>query len=278
MGRDRSARAREAIPPSLVPIAVIVGVVAMAVVGPVAVSWGLGLRPTLVLSELALVAPAMLALVGFGVPFRRGLGVAPMPASGLALSALAGVTLWLASLGLVEVQYSLWSPPEGFLETFRRLHAALRPSGPVDALVSVAAIALAPAFCEEALFRGAAFASFLTRLSPGFANVGAAVLFGLIHLDLNAQGVPALYRVPFAFAVGIGLGILRLRAGTLAAPIAAHAALNTLTFLVAPLADDPGAGLPAPRPWVGLGLLAAGAAASVLVIRRVRVDSAQSGT
>jgi membrane protease YdiL (CAAX protease family) len=270
MGVDRSVPAKRAVPPALVPVAVVLGMVAMTLLGPLAIRAGLGLRPTLVLSEMALMAPALLALVGFGIPFRRGLGLEPMPASGLALSALAGVTLWLASLGLVEVQYAIWQPPEGFLETFRRLHAALRPSGPLDAIVSVAAIALAPALCEEALFRGAAFASFLTRLTPSVANAATAALFGLIHLDLSAQGVPAFYRVPFAFAVGVGLGILRLRAGTLAAPIAAHAALNTLTFLIAPLADDPAAGLPEPQPWVGLGLLAAGVAASVLVIRRVR--------
>lgn len=176
------------------------------------------------------------------------------------------------SLGLFELQYAVWRPPAGYLEAFQRLHAALRPSGPIDALVSVAAIAVAPAVFEELLFRGVVLPALLRALGNWGAIFGSALLFGLIHLDLvNPGGL--FYRVPFAFAVGLGLGLLRVRTGSLLPSILAHALLNTITFVAEPLAEDPSAGLPDPRPLLGAALLIPGLAVAALAIKRI--DSPQ---
>ena len=110
----------------------------------------------------------------------------------------------------------------------------------------------------------------LPSLLPAFGRVAAvavtAALFALIHLDA--------YRSAFTFALGLALGALRLRTGSLLAPVLAHALVNTITFAAAPFTDDPAAGLPAPRPLLGLTLLTAGAAFAMLFMRRVRfVDS-----
>ena len=92
------------------------------------------------------------------------------------------------------------------------------------------------------------------------AILASAGLFGLIHLDATGGAASALtaYRVPFALAVGLGLGLLRVRTGSLWPSLIAHATLNTITFAVAPFADDPSRGLPAPEPWKGAGLLVFG--------------------
>jgi hypothetical protein len=58
-----------------------------------------------------------------------------------------------------------------------------------------------------------------------------------------------------------------VRTGSLAACVLAHAALNALTFAVAPFVDDPAQGLPEPRPLLGLGMLVAGSLATALVVR-----------
>jgi hypothetical protein len=58
-----------------------------------------------------------------------------------------------------------------------------------------------------------------------------------------------------------------VRTGSLAACVLAHAVLNAMTFAVAPFADDPAQGLPDPRPLLGLGMLAAGSAATAVVLR-----------
>jgi membrane protease YdiL (CAAX protease family) len=87
----------------------------------------------------------------------------------------------------------------------------------------------------------------------------SAVVFAVIHLDP--------YRTPFTLVLGLALGFLRVRTGSLAACVVAHAVLNALTFAVVPFADDPSEGMPDPRPALGAGLLLAGSAASWAVLR-----------
>ena len=238
-------------------------------------SRSLGLRPALLASEVGLALPALLAVALLGGTWSEALGLRRISGRVVALSLLAGAAFWAASLGLFELQYTVWRPPPGYLEGFERLHAALRPSSPLDALLSVAAIALAPAVFEEVVFRGAVLPALLGSVGSWGAIVGSAALFGLIHLDFSTPGA-AFYRVPFAFAVGLGLGLLRVRTGSLLPSILAHALLNTITFVAEPLTEDPGAGLPDPRPLFGLALLAGGIVATALVIKRI--DSPQASS
>jgi len=230
MSQDRSIP-REALPFVLAPIVVIAGWKLMGTIMGVALSLGLGLRPALVAAELSLALPALVALALVPAPWGTALSLRRIPGRLTAVSLAAGVAFWVASLGLFELQYAVWRPPPGYLEAFQRLHEALRPSGFLDALISVAAIALAPALFEELLFRGVVLPSLLRSMGAGWAVFGSAVLFGLIHLDGSVPGA-TFYRVPFAFAVGLGLGILRVRTGSLYPSILAHALLNSITFVV----------------------------------------------
>jgi membrane protease YdiL (CAAX protease family) len=273
---------RTSLPASLASALVLPGWGAMLLLaGPLVGS--LGIRPLLLASELLLVAPAVAVCLLAGVSARDGLGYRPMSRRVAALSLLAGAAFWIASLGLLEVQYSFWKPPEGYLEAFQRLHAALRPANAFDLLLSVAAIAVAPAFFEELLFRGVVLPALLRRLGAVAAVATSAALFGLIHLDvsfvllgLTRHDLPtllgALYRVPFALAVGLGFGVLRVRSGSLWPSTLAHAFLNTTTFLIEPLVEDPSATTD-PNLWLGAALLGVGLAVSVLLLRSGSVGS-----
>jgi membrane protease YdiL (CAAX protease family) len=249
-------------------VVVVLGVLAMGVAGQLAAP--LGVRTALFISELFLVLPALAGLVILGMPLARALALRPIDRRTALASLGAGLALWAASLGVFELQYVLWRPPEGYLEAFRRLHEQLRPTGPMEAAYSVLAIAGAPAVCEELLFRGVV----LGALRRPFGDTGAvfvsAMLFGIIHLDLATAGPPVLYRVPFAFVVGVGLGLLRLRSSSLLPAVYAHALLNTVTFSLAPWVDDPAQGLPDPRPFVGLALFAVGGGLFAVLLRVVR--------
>jgi membrane protease YdiL (CAAX protease family) len=245
----------------MAPVIVVAGMAAMVLVGPPA--FVLGLRPALLLSELALVVPGLIALAAFGVPLRAGLALVPIGSRTALFVAACAAALWVASLGLFEVQYALWAPPPGYLEAFQRLHEALRPRNAADALVSIVAIAAVPAVCEELVLRGIV----LPALLPAFGSAGAvatsAALFALIHWDL--------YRAAFTFTLGLALGALRVRTGSLLAPILAHALVNTITFAAAPFTDDPAAGLPPPKPLFGLALFTFGTAFTLLFMRHARV-------
>jgi len=261
MDKGGSVPGRTRLPAGLVPVVVLAGMGAMVLVAPYAFS--LGLRPALLISETALVGPGLLALAAARVPLPDGLELNPIGSRIAWLVVAAAGALWVASLGLFEVQYALWAPPPGYLEAFQRLHEALRPRNAADALLSVVAIAAAPAICEELLMRGIVLPSLLPALGRAAAIATSAALFALIHWDL--------YRAAFTFALGIALGILRVRTGSLLAPMLAHALVNTITFVAAPLTDDPAGGLPEPRPMLGLALLAVGAGLTFVLIHRARV-------
>jgi membrane protease YdiL (CAAX protease family) len=229
-----SVRERTALPATLAPIVVILGVIAMGV--PVALAGSaaarghsIGLRPLLMASELLLIVPALLALLLLRRPVGESLGLRAVGRGTLVAAACGGAALWAASLGLLELQSVIWPPSEAFLETFRQLHAALKPRNAMDAAFSVAAIAVFPATCEEILFRGAVLPALVRPLGATGAILASAVMFGLIHLDPVGDAA-AFTRIPFAILVGVGLGLLRVRTGSLVPPILAHGVLNTITF------------------------------------------------
>lgn len=262
MDNDGSDSPTPLLHPLMAPAAVALGVAAMVEAGRLAPV--LGLRLTLIACECALGLPALLL---FAQPeVRRAMGARGVRAVTALCAVLSGSALWAASLGLLELQYAVWTPPPGYLQQFQGLHEALRPHGPLDFAFSVAAIALAPAVFEELLFRGVALAALLRALATPAAVIGSSALFAIIHLDFSGSG-PTLYRVPFAMAVGVGFALLRLRTGSLLPSMLAHAVVNATTF-VAALQEQPTGPLPDPRPGFGAALLLGGAAAFVLVFTR----------
>jgi sodium transport system permease protein len=245
---------------------------------------GLGLRTQVAIATVLFALPVAAALAL--VPRVRStvLGTLAPGRRVVLLSVLLGAALWVASIGLVELQALVRPPSEEELDVFRRLHAALAPSGVVDALASLAVIAVLPAVCEELVMRGALLAAFVSvagaiasaALRPPSANfvvravsvVATAVLFALIHDPV---------RWLFAFALGVALGALRLRTRSLVPPVLTHATLNAITFAVAPLVDDPSQPYE-PRPALGLACLVVGLALAWPLLRALRQGPAPDPT
>jgi membrane protease YdiL (CAAX protease family) len=252
--------------------------VAVAVLGVLAMVGGvllfgrvahLPVRTSLVLGSFLLVLPALLALLARALPLRETLALHGGDARTLWLAAGLGVGLWVLSLGVLELQFFFWPPPAGYIEGFRALHAALRPSGPLDWLWSLAAIAAVPALCEELLVRGIVLPSLRRAAGAAGAVILSAFIFAAIHLDA--------YRFLFTFVAGLVLGAIRLRAGLLAPSMVTHGLLNTLTFVVAPFLDDPTEPLPDPRPLLGAALFVTGLVVTFLLLQRLRpVDGART--
>jgi len=249
--------------PALSLLAAILGTAAMIVSAQLmARRWPF--RITITIGSIMLAVPALLALLLARRSIPGALALRPTDRRTALLAALLGAALWVASLGLLELQYTVWPPPPGYFEMFRTIHEALRPANVLDAMLSVLAIAAAPAAFEETLVRGVVLPSFRPALGATWAVLASALVFALMHADL--------YRLLFTFAVGVILGVVRLRGGALLPCILVHATLNTLTFLLAPLVDDPGESLPDPRPLLGAAMLAAGAAMTALLLRRLSRD------
>jgi membrane protease YdiL (CAAX protease family) len=246
--------------------------------GVLAPRLGFGLRAQIALGTFLLAVPALGALVVSPPAWPAAAG-RRLSGRMLALSGLLGAALWVGSVGLMELQSTVWPPDPRYLEMFRSIHRALAPSGPLDALVSVAVIAVLPGACEELVVRGLLLPSLANALTGGGTRPAArptpgpvaavalsAALFAAMHGDS--------YRFAFTFGVGLVFGALRLRTASLWPPVVAHVALNALTFLIAPLVDDPGQAY-TPQPALGLACLLTGAAVAWPLLRALRpsVDS-----
>jgi membrane protease YdiL (CAAX protease family) len=109
-------------------------------------------------------------------------------------------------------------PPSWFMELFSRLFES--DLGLWGGILRVAIIA---PLVEESIFRGVILSGFLRNYRPGWAVFYAALLFGLFHLNP--------WQFPAAFLLGIILGWIRIRTGSLLACITGHAVHNTLVFL-----------------------------------------------
>jgi len=126
---------------------------------------------------LFLALPITLAIVlgGFDPVASLGLrAVSPRVLAGAGL-------LMFGALGMNSVVAWLQSPwVQVPVELVEALNQALRPSGPVELLVILAAVALTPAVCEELAFRGVMLTSW--RRWPAPIAIGLnGLLFGAIH-------------------------------------------------------------------------------------------------
>jgi sodium transport system permease protein len=257
MGTDRSLPSPVRVSPLLGLFALVAGAILLVMAARALLP--MGLRPAIMGSEVGLLAPGLVALALARIPLAGALGLRPISAGILALALATALALWVASLGLIELQFTVWPPAPEYIETFRRIHEALRPRDALDALVSLLAIAILPAVCEESLFRGIVLPSLL-GLGARRAIVLSALLFALIHFDLN--------RFVFTLVLGLALGALRLRTGSLWTPITVHAFLNATTFVSVPFLEPPGTEMPAAQPGLGALLLAAGGGMALLLMRR----------
>lgn len=207
----------------------------------------LGLRPLLpgdLLTGLMgaplvlLLAPMLLFLALRRYSLRATLrlrwpGAGPLLA---ALCAAVGGTLLTVEAGLLEGQLLPGGGRTQFLDLFSRAAA----SGMAPALLAGAVVGGA---CQEILFRGVILAGMLRSWRPAGAIFLAALLFGLF------PGTP--FPLLTATLLGLLLGYLAWRSGSLWCSIVAHASLSSLVLgLASSFPEQGGASSLAPLPAV----------------------------
>jgi membrane protease YdiL (CAAX protease family) len=205
-------------------------------------AWGL------VWTELfVFLLPPVIAATGSNLRPGSFLRLARRPtARQVVLGAATGVALFFAATGIMSLTTLL--VPRPWVDTFDITH--LFQGSPREQLaMALIASFLAP-LAEEVAFRGYLLSALRTHLRPGAAIAASSVLFAAMHLD------PV--RFPAVLFLGIFLGWLAWRSGSLWPAVAAHAANNGLgSIAVMNGGGDPGAeGSVA----VGLALLAVGLA------------------
>jgi membrane protease YdiL (CAAX protease family) len=91
---------------------------------------------------------------------------------------------------------------------------------------AVVIVCLAPGIFEELAFRGIVLDTALRLMRPGMAQLATAALFAGVHLS------PLVF--PYHVLVGILLGLLRTRSGSLVPCMAAHALHNYAVLFLVP--------------------------------------------
>ena len=89
-------------------------------------------------------------------------------------------------------------------------------------LVSVLTVAVLPALLEEFAMRGVVM-GLMRPFGDGFAILVSAFIFGLIHGNL--------VQIPFAFLVGLGLGFITVKSGSLWPAVAVHFTNNFMAVI-----------------------------------------------
>jgi sodium transport system permease protein len=180
------------------------------------------LAPGILLTEWA-------GILGLVVVYARGsrqrlfdvLRVRRVPPRALAGAALVGLSAWMV-VGLLA-QWLVPAPKE-LVESLRRMVA---PEGAGRGLVaSLGLIALTPAICEEALFRGPILRGFSAKLPRVTSAVLTGLLFGLYHVDL--------WRLLPTATLGVILSLIALECDSIVPAMLTHfinnACLVALTY------------------------------------------------
>lgn len=108
-----------------------------------------------------------------------------------------------------------------------------------EALVT---IPLGTVVLEELAFRGTLLGLAMRRMSTRTAVIGVSVLFGLWHLQgvitsttggVGRVALACLGTFAATFGAGLGFSWLRLRSGSLVAPVLAHIGTNSIALVIA---------------------------------------------
>ena len=167
----------------------------------------------MVVTEVLFIIPAIIYVRAKRLPMAQSLAWRPIPARDVLAGAILGVT----GLGTAQAVGMLLEPIIGAGPPLDYLQ--LDSPGRLVALLFCGAAL--PGICEETLFRGAVQET-LSRLGPTKAVLITTILFTLIHVDPWSM-------IPI-FLLGLMLGILAWRTGSIFPSMIAHAASNATAF------------------------------------------------
>jgi sodium transport system permease protein len=189
------------------------------------------LEPGLLISEIGLLSLVWVYARGRGQPLARVLWLrAPAP-SAMAGAILIGASGWLV-IGLVA-EWILPAPKE-VVESLRR--AVAPPAGGRGLPATLFLMALTPAICEEALFRGPILRGLRGRFSPLLAAIITGLLFGIFHLDP--------WRMLPTALLGMALSGIALASDSIVPAMTAHFVNNASLIVLARLGADDTTTLP----------------------------------
>jgi membrane protease YdiL (CAAX protease family) len=187
------------------------------------------------------------------------------PSARALIAALAAAPLAAAASVAIGGLQEQFLPPADHSLFERKLRAVETAVGPT---LLVLCVTVVPAVCEELLFRGLLLAGLRRSLGDAGAVLASAFCFAALHLSPE--------RFLAQFAVGILLGMLVVRSGSLWPAVVLHGLHNLGVIALSTAIQNgpvakPGL-LPPPALWLAVAAGLAGAATAVWSARRCGAD------
>lgn len=198
-------------------------------IGSIAQAWRP--LPGVFITQLGLILFPTIAFLWFArIDLRTALSLRR-----LSLAGLTGTLLVAFAIVFLMIEYSFWQDkvmpaPDWMEKIFKDLLSTRGKSLP-GVLLVVLAISLAPAVCEETLFRGAALSGLRARIGAPGAVILTAVLFGIFHLTI--------YKLLATALIGLALGYLVVRTGSILSGMLMHALNNGMMIGLMALSQHP---------------------------------------
>lgn len=156
--------------------------------------------------------PALAVVWGLGYSPRATLSWRLPSVAGLTAAVLVGVSAWAVVGGVVM---RLAPPPDSLVRALERV--LMLGDEPMPLWVVLAVIAVTPAICEELFFRGVVMSG-LRRLGQWQAIGISSLLFAVAHASI--------YRLLPTFVLGVLLGFLVWKTGSILTGMVVHALNN----------------------------------------------------
>ena len=165
-----------------------------------------------------------------GVRLTSGLGLGRASLVAFAAAVLLGISLWPFAHEIVVRQHlrGWFTLGDEQMKRVGEMLEQLRQLPPVWILVCMAAT---PALAEELFFRGFLLSALRTRQSARMAVITSAAIFGLFHVIVKDSLLFERF-LPSTF-LGLILGWLAVRAGSIWPGVVLHATHNGLLLLIA---------------------------------------------
>jgi len=230
---DPPLQAEASAPRSLGPgraVVLLLGILLLYVAGELTLVMGDGFALiggfNLFVSQMVIAAPlAVLALVALRLPVGRSLGIEKPSTSSLLLIAVFAVCnvlfVWGANAWIAEL---LFTPTEVFQQTHALMGLFGGADTPAETFWFFCLMVIGAPVSEELLFRGLLQNTLVRVWKPWIAVVVTALIFTLVHFHP--------IRFPVVFELGLILGLVYHRTGSLWLVVLFHAVTNFCGFSV----------------------------------------------
>jgi membrane protease YdiL (CAAX protease family) len=188
------------------------------------------LRELTAISIVVLVVMAYIWVRAIAGSPARYAGVGNVSPGILGLTVIASFAVMIPAMSLEAVVLTRFKAPP---EVLRALEDLIRAHSLPELLYALLVAAVGASLSEEFVFRGILQNSLNTRLGRWASLFIATAVFGLLH---------TLWRAPGAFMLGLFLGFLYMRTGSLIPSLISHFIINTSSVVLFNMAERSASG------------------------------------